>query len=473
MPTTKFPALNALQKEIEDKTISKSLHFLLTRRQILKPYPDLEDYAFSAPDPLTKELKGFEYHFNVVKNQILRVLRTHDLFIGPSVIEDLLFSAVRDLSESLPVRAVLKIIQDNGIHKPGLVIYPLHSFGVAGVGILETLGKQRFDLIIPYAGLAVRAQTNSLKRTIQFFAEAATQFRIARSIPTDSLKHNERIPILRWLTHNPLLVLRVRTFSAGYYENQAFIVIKLKMATSLIFMLSALESGLAHKGHGWTGTRSVNNFQTLDIKHYLVFEPRPRSAKAFESRRVPMNVSPTELAELTAVPVDITPGSWMRRKRFVRRICSTLANVEDGYLRAFLHPNDNSASCRTYRKLFSALAYFRRSFRLTSDVGEAYVNLAVAFEVLLTDSYAKGVDPRIQRRLRRALKGTQGCRALNSAAAKLYQARSEIVHTGRTDLHVDLQLVRQAFIHALAYIVDRVGTLSLTAKNPVEMILGK
>lgn len=473
MPTTRFPSLKTLQKEIEDKTVTKSLQFLISRRDLVKVYSDLEEYAFSAPDPLTKELKGFEYHFIVVRNQILRVLRAHEVFIGSSVIDDLLFGVAKDPSESFPIIALLRVIRDNGIHKPGFVIYPLHSFGVAGVGILETLGKQRFDFIIPYAGLAVRAQTNSLQRTIQFLTEAARQFGISRNIPTDSLEHYERLSVLRWLTHNPLLVVQVRTFSASHYENQAFIVIKLKIATSLIFMLSALESGLAHKTRSWTDTRSVNNFQTLDIKHYVVFEPRPRSSKAFESRRVPMNVSATELAELTAVPVDITRGSWMRRKRFVRRICSTLNTVEEGYLKAFLHPQDDSAACRTFRKLFSALSYFRRSFRLTSDTGEAYVNLAVAFEVLLTDNYAPGVDPRIRRRLRRALTGTKGNRALNLAAAQLYRARSEIVHTGRTNRHVDLQKVRQAFIHAFAYVVDRAETLSPTMKNPIETILGR
>ena len=59
--------------------------------------------------------------------------------------------------------------------------------------------------------------------------------------------------------------------------------------------------------------------------------------------------------------------------------------------------------------------------------------------------------------------GAQG-RALNQAAARF--------HTGRTDRHVDLQKVRQAFIHAFACVVDRVGTLSPTAKYPLEMILG-
>ncbi|MGB6875529.1 MAG: hypothetical protein WBD87_05795 [Candidatus Acidiferrales bacterium] len=187
MTTTRFPSVDALQDEIEDKATSKSLQFLLNRRNLLNPYSDLEEYAFSAPDPLPKELKGFEYHFIVVRNQILRVLRSHELFIGSSVIDELFFTAVKDHSEPNPVSAILRIIQGSGIHKPGFVIYPLHSFGVAGVGILETLGKQRFDFIIPYAGLAVRAQTNSLERTAQFLAEAAKQFGIARRIPTDSL----------------------------------------------------------------------------------------------------------------------------------------------------------------------------------------------------------------------------------------------------------------------------------------------
>jgi len=473
MSSKRIPSINTLQSEIENTSVTKSLQFLLGRRGILTPYSDLEGYAFSAPEPLTKELKGFEYHFNIVRKQILQVLRSHSVFIGGSIVDDLLFTAIKDSALAPPVKTVLKIIQDNGIHKPGVVLYPLHSFSIAGVGFLEALGKQRFDLIIPQAGMAVRAQTNSLQGTIQFLAEATKQLQIPRGIPSDSLEHYERMSVLRWLTHNPLLVVRVRTFSGQHYENQAFIVIKLKIATSLIFMLSALETGLARKTDAWTGTGSVNNFQTLDIKHYVVLEPRPRSRTAFESRRVPMNVSPTELSELTAVPVDITRGAWMRRKKFILGICSALAKVEAGYLKAILDPKRTSAHDRVYRKLFSSLSYFRRSFRLTADVGEAYVNLAVAFEVLLTDNYASGVDARIKKRLRKALKGIKGNRDLNSAATTLYTARSEIVHTGQTTIAVDVQRVRRAFVHAFVYVVDRLQGLSSTSQEPIRSIMGE
>ncbi|MGC2505191.1 MAG: hypothetical protein WA369_00935, partial [Candidatus Acidiferrales bacterium] len=109
MPTTRFPSLKTLQKEIEDKTVTKSLQFLISRRDLVKVYSDLEEYAFSAPDPLTKELKGFEYHFIVVRNQILRVLRAHEVFIGSSVIDDLLFGVAKDPSESFPIIALLRV----------------------------------------------------------------------------------------------------------------------------------------------------------------------------------------------------------------------------------------------------------------------------------------------------------------------------------------------------------------------------
>lgn len=463
----------AIQSEIEDDpSVASSLQFLAAHTAVLQPFPDVESYGFAAPDPLPKDLRAFEHHFNVVRRQMLRVLRSKEVFVGSSVIDDLLFTAIRDSSEKHPVRKVLDVVRYNGVYKPGVVVYPLHSFGISGVGFLESLAKERFDLIVPQAGFAVRAQTNSLSATVDFLQHAAKSLGVQRRIPIDSLEHYDRITVLKWLTHNPLLVVKVRTFSHEYYENQAFIVIKLKIATTAIFMLSSLERGLARKSEAWTSTASVSNYQTLDIRHYVVMEPRPKSRTGFEARRVPMNVSRTELAELTAVPVRITRGAWMRKRKFIKRICSALLKVESNYLKAILNPNNKSAASRVHRKLFESLAYFRRSFRLTSDPGEIYVNLAVAFEVLLTDSYAKGVEYRVRKRLKKVLQGVKGSRALNAAARNLYKARSEVVHTGSTSAMVDVPRVRLAFVHAFVVIVEKIHLIPVTATEPTEAILG-
>jgi hypothetical protein len=307
---------------------------------------------------------------------------------------------------------------------------------------------------------------------IDFLQNAAKRLGVSRRVPIDSMEHYERMKVLKWLTHNPLLGVKVRTFAGEHYENQAFIVIKLKIATSAIFMLSALESSLAARSVSWTSTRNVNNFQTLDISHYIIFEPAPKSKGVFEARRIPMNVSATELAEITAVPVRITPGAWMKRKKFIGRICSALLTAESNYLNAILNPRNETAPFRMHRKLFESLTYFRRSFRLTSDPGETYVNLAVAFEVLLTGSYAKGVESRIKKRLSKALEGVKGSRALNSAAKNLYKARSEVVHTGSTSTVVDVQMVRRAFVHAFVCMVEKVHRIPPTAQEPTKAILG-
>jgi len=58
------------------------------------------------------------------------------------------------------------------------------------------------------------------------------------------------------------------------------------------------------------------------------------------------------------------------------------------------------------------------------------------------------VDPRIRKRVREALGGVKGNKNLNAAVARLYKARSEFVHTGNAMEPVDIQLVRQAFVHA-------------------------
>lgn len=55
----------------------------------------------------------------------------------------------------------------------------------------------------------------------------------------------------------------------------------------------------------------VNNFETLDIAHYLIGEAirgRPMS-----TRRVPMNVSQLELAKLSDVAATLSTSALQRR----------------------------------------------------------------------------------------------------------------------------------------------------------------
>jgi hypothetical protein len=171
--------------------------------------------------------------------------------------------------------------------------------------------------------------------------------------------------------------------------------------------------------------------------------------------------------------VAINLKAWARRSQDVERICSALSVVEAGYLREGIYSTNTKVSARVVRKLFQSLTYFRRSFRVTADIGEAYVNLAVAFETLLTDSYAKGVQQRIKRRLKVTLKGVKGNRDLNLATKDLYTARSQIVHAGTTDIEVDVSKVRRAFTHSFLFIVEHLSSLPASTNEPIKVLVGE
>ncbi|HUN84421.1 MAG TPA: hypothetical protein VMU48_08580 [Terracidiphilus sp.] len=322
------------------------------------------------------------------------------------------------------------------------------------------------------AGLVARPQTNSLDETIEFMNSAAQALGLGCSVPQDLVHHYSRSRPTKWLTHNPLLIVRCHTFSGTYYENQEFLVLKLQFATALLFMMAAFQHGIVKKSAGALfSSRTVNNFQTLDIHHYFLLERKPGRKKHFDLRCVPMHVAPADLAELSDVNIEIVPQLWLRRQPIVKRIALALRAVEDGYVKHSLLAKRSSVRSRIYQKLYNALAYFRRSFHVSADKGAAIVNLAVAFEVLLVDFYAPGISERVPQHLSLALRNVKGQGSFTAEVQKLYIARSEAVHTAEIEQEVDMGIARQAFVHAFIAITQRLPRLNTSAQEPIKELL--
>ena len=184
-----------------------------------------------------------------------------------------------------------------------------------------------------------------------------------------------------------------------------------------------------------------------------------------------MHVAPADLAELSDVNIELVPQLWLRRKPIVKRIASALRTTEDGYIRYSLLAKNSSVRSRVYRKLYNALAYFRRSFHASADKGAAIVNLAIAFEVLLVDFYSPGVSDRVPQHLSLALHGTKGQGMFTDEVRKLYIARSQAVHTAEIEQEVDMGIARQAFVHSFIAITRRLPRLNASAQEPIKEIL--
>jgi hypothetical protein len=77
----------------------------------------------------------------VVRNEILNELRRKAVFIGQSIIEELSFYAFREGKERNPVQSVFRCVKNHGLHRPGLLIFPLYGVGILGFGAFRALGR--------------------------------------------------------------------------------------------------------------------------------------------------------------------------------------------------------------------------------------------------------------------------------------------------------------------------------------------
>ena len=252
--------------------IKKSHDFLLSKKDVLSKFDDIDHFGFSLVSGMcTENLNGIEYNFLKIRNKISSCLHKNEIYIGPTVLDSLLFSAIK-LDTSQPVEEVFKAIKRFGLHRPGFILYPLHSFGILGAGFYSHMNKANIYYSPPNTGIAISPQNNSVDRLLRFLKNASKQLGIRGEIPVNDLEHYIRSRPLDCVTHNPIMMVSARSYSGTYYENQSYLLVKLHFAKSFIFMLHSLENASEAKISSIFGSTSrVNNFQTLDFYHYLIF----------------------------------------------------------------------------------------------------------------------------------------------------------------------------------------------------------
>ncbi len=465
-----LPALSTLAKEISSTSaITQSIQFLRGRRGVLSNFDDVEEFALRADESRDHVLKACEHHLVRVRAAIAQRLWSRQVFIGVSVIDALVFRAIA--ASPNPVKWVLEFIREGGLHSPGLVIYPVHSLGFLGVGFFQAITGKRLRYISRPYGLALSPQTNSFKDTCAFLQDAARVLGVRLKLPMDLIEHWDRSRATKWLTSNPLMALKVHSFPGGYHENQFFLLNKLRFSATFIVMLTSLQPPLSRAVElDRLSSSRLNNHETLDLRHYIVLFPH-KGGRKLSGDCVPMNLGRPALAAISDLGVEIDPVHWRRPRKLHVRLHRALQAAQGGYFRHGLFNRDDLPG-RVYRQVVRSLTFFRRSFQQRESNDEAIVSLAVAFELLLTDHYLKGINKHIQKRLALALRGTPGTRALRKSVAALYAARSEIVHQGVTKQDLDVSMVRRTYVHAFMSVAEKLRRLPAVSGSPIGDILG-
>jgi hypothetical protein len=445
--------------------------YLVAERAQLSRWQDIEDLALDAygdtPSPGSRALA---HHLLVVRQVLARELYSRQIFVGSSVLDDLLFFSVADAGVVDPLLATLEFLRDRRVNRPGLVLIPLHGFGILAAGILHALSNRRIDVLRPQWQLAVTPQTNSMRKTVDWLERARVALGIRKAVPVDSLLHYRRTRS-RWLEVNPLLMVPVVNVSHLPFENQRLLMSRVRAATGLLALAAAHQPAAGGDPVRMFSSSRTNNFETLDIHHYVVMSDHPSVPAHLDSHVVPINVDREDVLELTDLSIQLDPRTRQARRRSFGRIEQAVTAVYDGWLAHAYGRDDGGARGRVHRKAFESLNYFRRSFRVGGGRWSAIVSLAIAFELLLTDSSGRGMTEQVVRRTGLVLHGVRGRAAHQVAVRELFEARGDIVYAGTVGA-LDLHAAQLAYAEVFGRLALRLPDVRPGWAEPLRRLTG-
>lgn len=425
-------------------------------------FASVEHLATAGDDEVDlKWRRSFDHHLRHLRAGVARVFMRRDCFVGFSVIDELIFGSVTAGGSDV-VSDVFHAVVGNQLHDPGMIVFPLHGFGIARPMRATFGGGPHPQLLLESAGLIVLAQTNDNEKTITLLDEARSPMGIAHGFDGSGLRSYTAGDRLSWLHRNPVMAFRFNSYSQDPYENQLFYQLRMRTLTALLYIGSLFAPQL----NGEMDSSRANNQETLDINHYLRIEVSP-SLGRLEAERIPRNVDALSLVEASDVDVRISLAGWNKLKGTgeLDRHLSMLRHIESGYLTHHLLDRRETKEASLYLKLVRSLDYFRRSFRADVRPSERVITLAIAFETLLTDSYSGGVTARIRRRAAMCLAQAGAAPDLNVAVEQLFEARGKFVHSGFGPENISLHDARLAYVACLST-VTRVAE-GATLSDPV------
>ena len=455
------------------KKLQAAQQYIFGKHNCLASFHDVESVVVDENLLTEKDRSGLLHHMLEMRAAMARILWQKEIFIGVSVLDELVFQAAKDGSSTICGDVISRLSQVRA-DRPGFVLYPLHEFGLQVPPLLRKQSDLKDIALFKSGDFAVCSQSNSFDGTLEKLGRMTRSLRIPGKIDKSDLRHHVDAGSMAWFESNPLMLVKIFSHTGAYYENQFIYLLKLRIAASIVVMLHALDTERGETVKRFESSAAVNNFETLDIRHYLIAEAPLEGQNEITFRRVPMNVSALELARLSDLAVELSTRtlSSARMRRFSDLVVPAAKIVEQGYFQHVNLGSGNDARRRVYRRLVTALDWYRQSFGSRAREPEAIVSLAVAFETLLTDHFAAGVTDRVVRRVGLCLKDKQGVAGYKAAVRAISYARGEIVHTGHLTNQADIKRAQAAFARCFCKIANNVHVVSSGMNEPMRQVVG-
>jgi hypothetical protein len=198
-------------------------------------------YNDASPDATAKAIC---YHIQIARNEIARQLWSHHVFVGISVIDELLFDATKR-GEANPVYSVLEQLGDGRCGLQTLIVFPLQDFGIIAGGLLRPFRQMHPVITDELRRVSITTQTNNLLDTVEYINLVGPLLVVSKKVEYDLIEHWYRSRSARWLKRNPPLVAGVNAISGHYYENEFLILGRIRSLTTAIALIASMQPSAA------------------------------------------------------------------------------------------------------------------------------------------------------------------------------------------------------------------------------------
>ncbi|MDU6248305.1 MAG: HEPN domain-containing protein, partial [Paeniclostridium sordellii] len=278
----------------------------------------------------------------------------------------------------------------------------------------------------------------------------------SKEIDYDLLDHYLKSRPLKWFERNQLMFCKVNFSSSDYYENEYYLIRYLEKSVSKMFLAFNIITNkkLPSDRIGFS-TRVVNNWQTTDIYHYLVFT---KVKGKLVPECVPIHNELSNSIELSKINIDI-PITLSEDVRIeIDKINKFIDCIYRNCIENF--KNKKNKEWYFYDKLRRSLTFFVRSYQ-SRYKEDSVIYLSIAFEMIYCDGLKNNLIQLLCTNLSSML--PHRIDEIFYDIGSLYNSRSGVAHEG-TARECNLEKCREIYVDAL----NKVSVLINTNKINVN-----
>lgn len=202
-----------------------------------------------------------------------------DIFISSSALDDIIFYCIKNYEPNEVINKIDELIAYSGLNRNSIVIVPLHSFGFKYLGARHLLnGNSVFSY--EYKNFTIYPQTNSYDKTVDIIKSYLNKVKLPNrsKIDYELFEHFYKSRELKWLISNPFMIIHFKFSQKEKFDNMQFILEKIELITNKLYFIYSLADSDNDLGSLFS-TKNTNNWETLDIKHFLTISTERGNAQ--------------------------------------------------------------------------------------------------------------------------------------------------------------------------------------------------